>query len=125
MQDDLIERLEKATGPDRGLDADIASYVGWTPSPGYRRCSDNSWRRVIPGHTESDAINSVTWSPEFTCSIDAALTLVPEGFACEVRRYSSGNGLAKVWHKDGQRFAENGTTPTIALCITALKARVA
>lgn len=52
---ELIERLEKATGPDPYLDLDISNHV----SP------------------DDDA--TILTSPSYTASIDAALTLVPEG----------------------------------------------
>lgn len=60
---DLIERLEKATGPDRGLDAAIASALGWEP------------------HAFSTAMwwppdkNNPAHLPRYTDSFDAAMTL--------------------------------------------------
>jgi hypothetical protein len=50
---ELIERLEKATGPDRDLDYDIANHI---------------------------SLDADTDAPPYTGSIDAALTLLPPGF---------------------------------------------
>ena len=114
---DLIERLEKATGPDRNLDADIASSVGWSPGPGYTRKSDDSWRL-------GNWINSVQWAPLYTASIDAALTLVPEGhdwIVADVNGHVGGTPYACV----GSTKEHFGETAVLSLCIAALKARSA
>lgn len=93
MTDDLIERLEKATGSDRELDAEImmARYAGgkW-PSGQVRRYTD---------------------------TIDCALKLVPEGWrSLRFERTRSTYGC----FLDG--IDTNAATPAIALCIAALKA---
>lgn len=107
--DDLIARLEKATGPDRDLDhaIDTALLGEWT-----------------------------YYAPEYTASIDAALTLVPNGYRWLVRKHDG----SKTWAggKGAKSFAnvyadehespmyEAWTqTPALALCIAALKARQA
>lgn len=108
---DLIARLEKATGPDRVLDAAMgcAVHIPGTPYP-----------RIVEG---------------FTASIDAALTLVPEGFAIEGLMIWTGHSAhlsvlgthlerGEYWHSsaDGRWKAEAATTP-LAVCIAALKSR--
>lgn len=120
-----IDRLEAATEPSRELDAEIAPLVGWEES--YIPGAGWVWRgpgdRNIPGPF-----------PRFTSSIDAALTLVPEGFSVElgiytesqdtprsgsfarVNKYCMGDGPA--WEID----AEQAATPALAICIAALKA---
>lgn len=102
---DLIERLEKATGPDRILD-------------------DAIWTAI--GHKGG-------FSAQFTGSIDAALTLVPRGAIWKVFNDWPGEfHWAEVqttdWLPNGEpnilrsRACES---PAIALCIAALKAQAA
>ncbi len=100
----LIERLEKADGPDRcsrSIDGMIASAIGLT----------------MP-------IDSVI--PAYTSSIDDALTLVPEG-----RMWMAGRAPARYWaqvsgpRRSDEFLGENKIEPAIALCIAALKARAA
>lgn len=71
---DLLERVEKASGPDRGLDEALANAFGWdfqTKSEGGRVWTE--WKRPegfrLPLGTLADP-------PFFTASIDAALALV-------------------------------------------------
>jgi hypothetical protein len=56
-------------------------------------------------------------APEYTASLDAAMTLVPEvyahGYICDFIRIEAKCGV----------FTAFGETPAIALCIAALKAR--
>lgn len=92
----LAERVEKATGPDRELDVLIRDTV-------FHPC-------INPG-------------AEYTASLDAAMTLVPEGAA--YRLYS--------WPKqtEGDRacvLVEGGqetwaATPALALCAASLRSR--
>lgn len=111
---DLIECLLTATEPSRELDRRILEYV-------------------------TDARFEVD-TPAFTSSIDAALTLLPDGW-----RWNLNDGnvacICSDWDDDNapvfwsQRPKERhvgcdqakGTvaTPAIALCIAALKARAA
>lgn len=94
---ELIQRLEKATGPDVELDHALGMLVG------------------VGG--------------DYTRSIDAALTLVPEpavksdgGRMVDIRLDERRNvGFATVNYD----FSAQGATPAIALCIAALKARAA
>lgn len=117
--DKLILALQRAEGPSRALDEEIALACGWTRKPDHS-CS---WLWMRPDgqgwYRDSDT------PPWFTSSIDAALTLVPEGFWWEVtspfgevRRarasiYTKSNCVGYARHK----------TPAIAICIAALEAR--
>src|SRR5690349_3027412 len=65
---ELIARLEKADGPDRVLDYDIAMHLN---RPFGAWDSFRKYDAAFPTYTRRDA-------PSFTASIDAALTLVPE-----------------------------------------------
>lgn len=95
-------------------------------------------RRLEAGETDglvsgliADAVNG--WNiwpantkkcPAFTASLDAAVTLVPEGCGAEIVLI----GWAKVYHRR-DRFAPHDATvpnsPAAALCLAALRARLA
>lgn len=106
---DLIERLEK--GPDRQLDIAIANAC-------------------LPEHHSGRW--SIVTAPAFTASIDAALTLVPEGWEWVLAHFADHPPSATVqfvgkgFHAAPDiEFDEHGKTAAIALCIAALKARMA
>ena len=113
---DLIARLEKATGPAWQLDADIAVGMGWA--------LDESDQLYPWANPNGDLLEDC---PHYTASIDAALTLVPEGWTrfvdatapeclIDVELFAPGKGpLTKGSHR----------CESIALCIAALKARQA
>ena len=114
LMDDLIARLEKAKGPDRELDGDIALHLGLVP-----RGMERGWAGGWAGNGKQfDA----AW---YTSSTDAALTLVPEGWGwsldwdggCSVFREPLSGRLPD------NEFGADGPSPAIALCIAALKAR--
>lgn len=110
---ELIVRLEKATGPDRELDEAILRFLGWEGSP-------------LP-----------SFSP--TSSLDFVIEeVVPRGDWVWLVRKHSGKPLHDgVTGKRAKAFANVYTakddgpmfdvfvksTPAIALCIAALKAR--
>ncbi len=120
--EELIARLEAATGPCRELDAQIAMAAGIAPAVAFRPCVSPD-----PGTFGIGAYD--TWvAPLYTASVDAALMLVPEGWcpligqnvhhrhwSCLVQRVR-GSGDIDSRHN-------NAPTPAIALCIAALKAR--
>jgi hypothetical protein len=92
---ELAERLEKATGADDATDWAIAEAVGCAPGLAY------------------------------TASLDAAMTLVPEGAkAATVNWCPYGSGVAEVYlGNPGPMFGTEAATPAIALCAAALRAR--
>lgn len=123
--DDLIKRLEAATGPSRELDQEICLALGWTfqKMKGDRR---PYFRK--PGDTE---FYQRSEPPDYTSSIDAALTLVPEGWWAEIHHRADMPGVV-LWqfplpckripaHKP---YQQGGNTTPIAICIAALKARL-
>lgn len=112
---ELADSCEKATGPDRLFDREMARALN-----------------VMPLHQRRGSLN-MTW-PDYTTSIDAALTLVRDdclhlvrtvwdgneraGFA-SVSRYTTDEHCRKFWAGEHQATA---TTPTLALCAAALRA---
>lgn len=128
----LIKRLESLTSPDREVDAEIAKAIGWESVPWEfaGRC----------GLTWYAPLNSVgrPQPQNYTGSIDAALTLVPEGCVWALN-FASMATIMKVGTKkfdiidgvivgqwpENQREGELPVSVAIALCIAALKAREA
>ena len=141
--DDLISRLEKAPLPDRELDDDIYAAMN-----GYKKVSGMSvdgcmleadfWLTGAPDNVICGQV-IVGRSPIFTFDISAARALIESGMLFSVEGnagdYQQGRyGKARVWcapeysgTKSMARIDVNavGATPAIALCIVALKARVA
>lgn len=108
--DGLINRLKAATGPDRHLDADIHEASGG-------------------GHT---SVILEAFLPRYTGSIDAALTLVPDGFKWKlgysrhvpcVATLVDYRPHAPVGRSCGTFYAEVDSNHSIALCIAAIMAR--
>lgn len=112
---ELIARLEAASeGSDELNRAIFHDGLGNPPQP-----------------THCDACKQTRWvfAPAYTQSLDAALTLVPEGWtAWELRSFARktrfGCDLSRLTECDaGEDWAHgNGPTPALALCIAALRA---
>lgn len=110
---DLIERLEKATGPDAELDYAIGELL------------------YMQGRKPWECFNYGKEGPaiKFTASIDAALTLLPgedfhwkAGYSKHVRHNAE---VRDLMHPDkGVFIGEHDHSRAIALCIAALKAWV-
>lgn len=101
----IIARLEKATGPDRGIDAAI------------QRATDGSVLHIGCGGLTN----------AFTASVDAALMLVPNHCYARVQT-ATRDCMPLAWVTDETReFSWEGISgkPAIALCIAAIKARAA
>lgn len=114
----LIERLEKAEGPDRELGDDILLACGWhTTSVGYfhgpiiRWCAPDG-----KSYDESDR-------PDPTASLDAAVGLVPEDLDLEIKRARHRRDwYAALWQPSriGQRAGDAPTAP-LAILIAVMK----
>ena len=121
--EDLIQRLEKAEGPDRELDAQIYASIGAVASEVVDPIIGTEIVWIFNG--------SIGHPPKFSASLDAAVGLVPEGWvldhlgddAAGTPAYMRFMG-AQATVSNGKQFGE-GMAPTrpIALCIAALKAR--
>lgn len=116
MLDELIARIERLQGPDRAVDYTIADMTG-------------------------DHFRNGGKAPEYTASLDAAMTLVPEGWAVErsgwhrlapdpyakfglwqYRRNAEGEWLHG---SDEVRVVGSAPTPALALVLASLKANKA
>ena len=114
---DLIARLQAAGEGSRELDAEIALAIGWREGHvGQERCwyDPNDRMRALP--------------ERFTTSLDAALTLLPEGASNHQLVSYIGHGNDK-WGKHAWAFSFSDTTRTkgirIAKAETERRARAA
>jgi hypothetical protein len=100
----LAERCEQAAGPDAGLD--LAIWTSLLDTPGFRPPSP--------------------WRTDYTASLDAALTLVPEGCGYQIISGFDEGGLSHasvyVPEIDNGERGDSATT-ALALCAAALRAR--
>jgi hypothetical protein len=110
----LRDRLVKATGPDRRLDNALAPIAGWMPHSKH----DGGFWWCEPGvdPTESYFHNGVhTRAPEFTGSIDDAVTLVPDEYQ---RHWKAGiEGDDGPVARFGNDVAVAAATPALAICL--------
>lgn len=118
---DLIAKLSAATGPSRELDAEIAVVVNggeivWKQTR-YTMEQHPARRYASAQHIGGYGFDHV---PEYTASLDAALTLVPDEYDWVIGKTNSG---LTVYAKVGPNIEEFADTPALALCIAALKAR--
>jgi hypothetical protein len=112
----ISEKLsDQANKGSRELDEAIATAIWGEPRPsGNVGCP----RTLVWWHNGLG--RSV--APEFTTSLNAALTLVPEGWWWGI----ASTGEARIWEieKPGQ-FTAKAASPAMAICSAALKARAA
>lgn len=127
---ELVARIEAADQrqADGGyaLDGEIAKREGWTYS--YREAT-HSWGWCRPGMP--DHFNARP--PAYTTSIDAAMSLVPEGWSMSLgeKRGLPAHIRWNVWlhdHNTENGIAErsieaSAATPSLALCAAALRAK--
>lgn len=126
---ELIERLEKATGPDRELGNSILFACGWTcieEGPGADRII--VWEP--PDGSEAARAGDAYYGgdqPDPTASIDAALTLVPDKWTWNLHSVFRLDGeFFSAFLSGGSKHSESlcSRAPN-ALCAAALKARAA
>ena len=101
----LIARVEKVTWPNFTLEVDIAEAVG---------------RRQLRLPT-----------PAYPASLDAAMTLVPEGWFVMLGYQNGGQSAGAslteypAWQNRGRNAQGTAATPALALVAAALRARLA
>ncbi len=116
----LVERVEAASGPDRELDCLIENALGLAKFERDPRVNfgDADYTRAPYKH--------------YTASLDAAMTLVPEGwgFAVHTADDRARTARAVCWTEGNRavrspKTSDDGpiATPALALCAAALRAR--
>jgi hypothetical protein len=115
---ELAAKCEKATEPDRELDCGIAVHFGWRIK---------SYGAIGPVWR-----NGVS-PPDYTTSLDAAMTLVPEGWtAWQLRSRRRKTVFVATLSRlvddideefDEEEVTAHAATPALALCAAALRAQ--
>jgi hypothetical protein len=116
---DLITRLEAATEGSRELDDEIARAMLEAKQP-IRLMGMSDDEPSVPVFQYADG--STGTSLRYTTSLDAAVTLIPEGYdwiVADVNGHVGGTPYACV----GDETQHFGETPALAFCIAALRAR--
>ena len=117
--EELASRCEDATGPDHDLDWAITQVRHPSANPHPR---NPALFLLCDGHFRRSDFN-------YTASLDAAMSLVPEGLEWHID-HRLGKGMspayASLWGigaRDIDRhFNATGKTPALALCAAALRA---
>lgn len=114
---DLLERVERATGPDRELDAAICRLTGYTSEQ-----PDGSWLDTFKGgyrHTLNP--------PALTASVDADLALIGAvlpGWRIELL-FVDGAWVGRLGPDDlSKAFWSKMLSPALALCAALLAAMI-
>lgn len=122
----LIERLEQATEGSRELDGEIFRLVYPCQDPAHWHRFQDAW-----AHQDHEDAIAYEMANFYTTSLDAALTLVPEGDEWVVSNHGQigleNLAFAGVYGAaiPGSSCDTNAASPALALCIAALKARSA
>lgn len=118
---ELIRKLEEATEGNWELDFEIQQQVeGW-------RNLGGGWREIL-ATGKREQWNYTRSSPAYSTSLDAALTLIPEGtvWCLETNSTDVFDCVITSPHMDRDHYQWScAPTPALALCIAALKARSA
>jgi hypothetical protein len=122
----LAERVEAATGPERELDAEIGYIADWS-KPGHDRIR---YLRDTARNSFAD-IGRFTEVPDYTASLDAAMSLVPEGWTLAqlLRSDDRNHWSALMWGMDPwtdlrpNAPSARAATPALALCAASLRSR--
>jgi hypothetical protein len=137
MSEELSKRVEALTGPCRETDAEIGCAVhfvpdkagcDWARSPNWRCAPFKQGRSVYVGYYDGEANSPTAYSdpPAFTASLDAAMTLVPEGCSWDVGNSGPDCGpWACVTTAGEVDHGVHAATPALALTAAALYAREA
>ena len=121
----LIKRLEEAREGSMGLSREVARAVGWVNRGNSR---NGEWFHpddTAEGKPVLDSLHGTDVHrepPDFTRSVDAALSLVPEGEGWNLIRFDGGDGRSQAHIGDE---IGDGNTPAAALCIACLRCRLA
>jgi hypothetical protein len=125
---DLIKRLEAAEQGSRELDAEIKNFLNGSqikPVPKtYGVCHPGTILGAYEYNEEMGGVPVEKAVPPYTTSLDAARSLVPEGYdwiAADVNGHVGGTPYACV----GDEEKHFGGTVYLALCIASLRAREA
>ncbi len=136
----LAEKVEGLSGPDREVDAEIAAALRVGTEHGWA-LRYPAWIAAKDGRVHLEKNGPSFAAPAFTASLDAAMSLVPEGWRIWTADFSiegrfvwmlCGPKLTWITHEDGSReggedWYQSGVaaTPALALVSASLRARAA
>lgn len=136
---DLIKRIEAAEGPSKEIDRRIAKSRGWhRVEPRFLRNNRGGW--IAPedfigvmsdGSPILDSMHGTTIHgevPAFTSSIDAAMTLVPDGAIWTIEADAAWVRVPRAGGVDefqAHFLTSGGRLTALALCAAAMKAKEA
>lgn len=133
----LLERVERAQGPDRELDTAIAFVTCFRPDEKHDRLGSFAAHEAKHGYAAAWIAHRPwhgDWSiPVYTTSIDAALALVQlvlPGSAYVLNAFRVATKPDDVWMfkchlSDGCSGIADGRTQALAVCAALLKALIA
>lgn len=135
MSKSIAERIEALEGPCREMEAEIYSARNphmkpVTPVAKYRgRFFDPSKTTNIAAQSYHISGGATGIAPRYTTSLDAAMTLVPEGWlpiidCTYIRPEVELHPTDESSFGQGRRFGK-AATPALALCAAALRAQEA
>ncbi len=126
----LLAKLEAATEGSRELDAEIIMEICDDAIIGPWPCGESE---PVVFHAQAIGIVDKSPVPAYTTSIDAALTLVPEGWALlRINQYHETSNPAWGWGVEmryytnpeiGLAIGESRASLPLAICIASLRAR--
>ena len=113
MSESLVAKLEQAKEGDHELNVAIGAMLGWQPP----KRDDGVAQRWALWLAPDGKAKQLPW---FSESLDAALTLVPEGWSWRIQN----NGLTALCAPDNDLGDySKGATPALSCCIASLKER--
>jgi len=113
---DLIENLQNLTGPDRGIDKDVAMVAGYR-----RKIDESTGTKVVTWAHKSEPNVELSSLPRFTENLGDAYNLATRVFPNRdggFVYFPDGTGRATL---DGIPPCD-GASPAIAICIAVLTA---
>jgi hypothetical protein len=121
--EELAGIVEQAEGPDRELDKAIAHALGWVPVPNPTSAGGLSGRWYQP----DGKISGMEGPPNWCASLDAAMSLCPEGW-CRTVTWLAANkeASAKLFRADRKDEPQaKAATEALALTAACLRSRAA
>ena len=116
----LAERIEALEGPCRAMDAEITLAV-------HDCCKPHTPTAEGPRYPLENKYGSPFFPQPYTSSLDAAMTLVPEGWVWSINQFPDKASAYCV--SEGEVMArprkQYQATPALALCAAALRAQEA
>lgn len=112
---ELADRVEALSGPCRTTDALIAEAVGAKHGPDGGWCNDDN----------GDYWTTDECADLYTASMDAAMSLLPEGWFLELEQHSASwtaSLASHLWFDDRRETVDGGAaTPALALTAASLR----